>query len=305
MSEELYKRYRPKKLSEVVGQDEAVRQLRNMLKKGTVPHSIMFSGPSGCGKTTLARIMAKCLGIDKHDITEVNAANSKGIDMVREITSQLGMRPLKSQSKMYIIDEAQQLTAAAQDSFLKPLEDTPSHVFFSICTTDPSKLKTTIKTRCTEIVVRELSHDHLEQLVTFVCEKEEIKLDEDVMSKLVNVSLGSARKALVLLHQIRDIDDSEEQMMCLTKQDAEAAAIDLCRALMDKRNKWNNIAPILRNMQQDAESVRRAVLGYAAAILMKSDNKRAALILECFESDLFASGKPGLVLMTYNCFAIK
>jgi DNA polymerase III gamma/tau subunit len=305
MSDELYKKYRPDKLARVIGQEDAVRQLKHLIYKETVPHTTLFTGPSGCGKTTLARILAKALHIDPYDVTEVNAANSKGIDMVREITSQLGQRPLKSSNKMYIIDEAHQLTAAAQDSFLKPLEDTPAHVYFAICTTDASKLKATIKTRCTEIQVRLLSPDDVEKLVKYVCGKESIELDDDVLAKLVNVSLGSARKALVLLHQIQGIGGSEQQLACLLKQDSESVAIDLCRALMNPRNKWKDIAPILQSMQQDAESVRRAVLGYAGAILRKSENKRAALILELFESNVFDSGRDGLTLMAYNVFITK
>jgi DNA polymerase III gamma/tau subunit len=303
--QELYKKYRPQSLKTVFGQESAVKQMKGMIDKKSIPHTTLFTGPSGCGKTTLARILAKELGIDPHDVSEINAANSKGIDMVRDITNQLGFRPLKSNAKMYIIDEAQQLTAAAQDSFLKPLEDTPSHVYFAICTTDASRLKATIKTRCTEIAVASMSNKHLEDMISYVCKKEKMTIDEDVVTKLVNVSVGSARKALVLLHQIRDLSSQEEQMECLFKQDAESAAIDLCRALFDTRNKWADVAAILRNVQQDPEAVRRSVLGYASSILLKSDHKRAALVLESFELNVFDSGKAGLVLRAYNCFSTR
>lgn len=305
MTTELYKTHRPSKLAQVLGQDAAVNQLKGMRKSNTIPHTIMFTGPSGCGKTTLARILASMLKIDSYDIVEVNAANTKGIDMVREISNSMGMRPLKSDRKMYIIDEAQQLTTAAQDSFLKPLEDTPAHVYFAICTTDPAKIKATIKTRCTEISVKLLQSGDMEKLIDSVCGRESIELDDDVKSKLVVVAEGSARKALVLLHQIREIEDSEEQMSCLTRQDAEKVGIDLCRVLMNNRSKWPEVASILKAMEQDPESVRRQVLGYASACLLKSGTPRAALVLESFESNLFDSGKAGLVLAAWNCFSTK
>ena len=305
MTNELYRVHRPTKLVQVLGQEPAVNQLKGMKAKNNIPHVIMFTGPSGCGKTTLARILARMLKIDQYDICEVNAANTKGIDMVREISNSMGMRPLKSDKKMYIIDEAQQLTTAAQDSFLKPLEDTPAHVYFCICTTDPAKLKATIKTRCTEISVRLLQSGDMERLIDSVCSAEEITLDEDVKSKLIQVAEGSARKALVLLHQVREIESSKEQMDCLTKQDAEKVGIDLCRALANPKTKWPEVAAILKAMEQDLESVRRQVLGYASACLLSQGVVRYALILESFESNLFDSGKAGLVLQTWNCFSVK
>jgi DNA polymerase III gamma/tau subunit len=302
---ELYKKHRPTKLSQMVGQEAAVNQLRGMIKKKTVPHTIMFTGPSGCGKTTLARILARMLKIDPYDIQEINAANSKGIDMVREITATLNMRPLNGPARMFIIDEAQQLTAAAQDSFLKPLEDTPAHVYFVICTTDRGKIKATIKTRCTEIPVKLLALHDLDELINSTCEAEGIELDGEVKAKIGQVAEGSARKAMVLLHQIKEIEDTEEQMNCLTKKDAEAVGIDLCRALINPKSKWQDVAKILKAMEQDAESVRRQVLGYASAVLINSGQQRAALILEAFESNLFDSGKPGLVLQAFNCYSAK
>ena len=303
MSNELYKKYRPKTLKELVGQDAAVAQIRKLLGKSDFPHTWLLAGPSGCGKTTIARVIARMLKIDPHDIEEVNAANSKGIDMTRDITARLGYRPLKSDMRLFIIDEAHQLTTAAQDSFLKPLEDTPDHIIFVICTTNPEKLKKTIRTRCTEIMLGSVAEKPMQALLESVISKENLDVPKAVVSRLVSVSDGSPRKALVLLQQVAGLEE-DTAVAALQKVDAESVAIDLCRALIS-RKPWRDVAVILKGLDQDAESVRRQVLGYASAVLLNKPDPRAALILECFESNVFDSGKPGLVLAAYNVSSTK
>lgn len=303
MSKELYKKHRPTKLANMVGQAAAVAQVKKMLGKEDYPHTWLLTGPSGCGKTTLARIIARMLKIDKDDVTEVNAANAKGIDMVRDIASAMGYKALKSNQRMYIIDEAHQLTAAAQDSFLKPLEDTPDHVVFVICTTNPEKLKKTIRTRCTEICLGSVQPKDMTALLDRVTEAEGIDLSKKVADRLLVAADGSPRKALVLLQQISGLEENLA-MEVLQREDADHVAVDLCRALIS-RKPWKDVATILRGIDQDAESVRRAVLGYASAVLLNKPDGRAALILECFENNVFDSGKPGLVLAAYNVCGAK
>jgi DNA polymerase-3 subunit gamma/tau len=152
---------RPTTFGEVVGQPRAVAQLTQMGRDDRRPHLLLFVGPSGCGKTTLARIVRRKLRCGEADFMEVNAANNRGIDMVRDIEQRIGLAPIDGDCRVWLIDEAHALTPDAQGAFLKILEEPPSHVYFMLATTDPQKLKPTIRTRATEIVVYPVPPDDL------------------------------------------------------------------------------------------------------------------------------------------------
>ena len=151
---ELYKKHRPKRLKDVLGCDGIKKQIQRCPDGSHLAHSILITGPSGCGKTTIARIVAqKILKTSDTDLMEINCADFRGIEMVRDIRSRMSLAPMGGQARTWIIDEAHQLTTQAQDAFLKILEDQPRHVYFILCTTDPSKLITTVKNRCPEWIV--------------------------------------------------------------------------------------------------------------------------------------------------------
>jgi len=139
--------------------------LAQMVKRNKVPHTLLFSGPPGCGKTTLARILRKKLNCGKYDFSEVNCADFRGIDMVRDIRSHLQQAPISGDCRVWLIDEAHKLSNDAQNAFLKMLEDTPNHVYFFLATTNPQKLLKTIRTRCTEVVVKSLGDKNMEELI--------------------------------------------------------------------------------------------------------------------------------------------
>jgi len=124
-SRELYIEYRPTSFKAVKGQPEVVKVLQNFVTKQRVPHAILFSGPSGCGKTTLARILRHKLACGDHDFFEVNAAEKRGIDFIRELQRVSRLRPVDGKCKVWIIDECHNLTKEAQHAFLKLLEDAP------------------------------------------------------------------------------------------------------------------------------------------------------------------------------------
>jgi DNA polymerase-3 subunit gamma/tau len=307
---ELYKKYRPTNWDQLVGQEGASRQLSAMLTNNKIPRTILITGPSGCGKTTIARIIKEMLVISDQDYQEIDCADNNGIDMVRDIKRRIHASPLNGKWRMFLLDECHQLTAAAQDSLLKVLEDTPKHVIFVLNTTNAQKLKETIKTRCTDIQVKSFTTDGLTKIIRRVCKKEKINLSDDVRDMIITASDGSARKALVILHQIQDLENEDDQKAAILKSDVQAVGIDLARKLMDLRSTWGDIAKVLKSIEQDAEGVRRCVLGYASAIILNQSkpskiSARAALVLEAFESNVFDSGKAGLVLMAYNVFGIK
>lgn len=297
---ELYRKYRPTSLKEVVGQPEAVRALVEMGKNGRIPHCLLFTGPSGCGKTTIARILRKKLKCSDFDFCEVNAADDRGVDMIREIKSRMGLSPLSGESRVWLIDECATLTSQGQESFLKLLEDTPAHVYFMLCTTDPQKLKKTIITRCTEIKCKEISKGDLKALAIDVAQKEGKELDPKVAERLAEVADGSARKALVILHAVLGQATVEQQLAGIESSDVKGQAIEICRILMKKGASWSEVAAVLSKVEEDVESIRHLVLGYARSVLMKSGSERAATIIEEFRDNWYDCKAAGLAISCYR-----
>jgi DNA polymerase-3 subunit gamma/tau len=307
VSYEFYKKYRPKLLKEVVGQTEAVRLLGGALKRGQVPHSLLFVGPSGCGKTTLARIVKNRLECSKSDFKELNCADFRGVEMVRDIRARMDLAPMAGKCRVWLVDECHQLTKDAQNAFLKMLEDTPNHVYFFLCTTDPGKLLKTIQTRCTEVRVKALTPKVMEELVTTVASKERMDLSEEVIERLVEVADGSARKALVILNQLVGLEDETEQLQAINAADARVNGIEIARALLNPRTRWGDLAKILKGVDDEPESLRRMVLGYAANVMLGGGKMtgRARLIVDVFHDHFFDCGRAGLVASCHEVVTSK
>lgn len=301
--QELYLKYRPTCFRQVVGQDEAVRMLEEMMASGRVPHSLLLTGPSGCGKTTIARILKAHLECGDMDFFEMNAADTKGIDTIRDIRSRMTLSPVQGRCRMWLIDEAHKLTNDAQTGLLKMLEDTPRHVYFVLATTDPGKLLKTIHTRCTEVRLGLLSQSHIARVVKRAVKHEGKVISEEVVDKLTEVADGSARKALVLLHSAIGLEDEEKQLAAICKGDSEVHAKELCQLfLRNPRAKWPEVASYLKDLKEEPEDVRRAILGYMTTVLLGGGKlaARAFFIITCFEDSFYNSGKAGLVRACYE-----
>ena len=179
----LYRKYRPQDFEEVVGQEPVVRTLRNAISSGQLRQAYLFAGPRGTGKTSLARILAKALNCaqgptpdpDKTchacqaiangsslDVVEMDAASQRGIDDIREIRERVVLQPAEGRYKVYILDEAHQLTDAAWNALLKLIEEPPPHLVFVFCTTDLAKVLPTVRSRCQTFV---FSRPRLPELV--------------------------------------------------------------------------------------------------------------------------------------------
>ena len=299
MATSLAVKYRPKLLKDFLGNEDVVKSLQSMLEREEMPHTILFTGPSGCGKTTLARIVAAKLKCSQFDLIENNAADFRGIDSVRDILHKMAYVPLGSPCRIWLLDEAHQLSKDAQHALLKALEDTPKHVYFLLATTEPEKLLPTIKTRCVTFNVNPLSDQNMTILLDIVADKElGTPLQKEITDQIIQDSLGSARMALSILDKILNMDAGD--MLVAAKQSAAQynEAIDLCRALIGKRP-WREISKIIQGITQEPESVRRAVLGYASAVLLKSGQPQAWVVLDCFRQDFFTTGKSGLTMAAY------
>jgi len=173
----LYNRYRPKSFEDIVGNESAINSLSKAISKKNHSHAYMLTGPSGCGKTTVARIMAKTiLGAGDMSINEINASSDRGIDTARDIIQQMRYNPSDGNVTVFILDEAHKLTNNFMNALLKAIEEPPEFVYFFICTTEPSKIITTIKNRCTEIKFKSLKIDELKEVIKRVCKLENVKL---------------------------------------------------------------------------------------------------------------------------------
>ena len=288
----------------MVGQPEAVKILEGLIKSKRIPHAIMFTGPSGCGKTTLARIIKSHLEVADIDFTDLNCADFRGVDKVREIRTSMVHAPLGGKARVWLIDEAHQLTKDAQNAMLKMLEDTPRHVYFMLCTTEPTKLLTTIKTRCTEVKVKPISQQDLYELVRSVSVTESeghFDPSEEVLEKIAEIAEGSARSALVLLEKIYGIEGEDDQLLVLEKSDHKSQSIEIARALLNQKTQWSDMAKILKEVDDQPERIRRMILTYMKNVLLGGKkNNRAFLILQAFRDNFFDSEMAGLVAACYE-----
>ena len=293
-------KYRPKDFNEIIGNQDIIESLESLLKQKTPPHTYLFHGQTGCGKTTFARILANKLDCSKYDITEINASNNRGIDTARDIISQMQYKPLQGKNKTYILDEVHQATKDFQNGILKALEDSPDHVYFILCTTDPNKLLSTIRNRCTTFKVSKLTTKGIVRLLSNVLTKIEKKIDKEYLIEIAKEVEGNPRQALITLQKIIDVENEKQIKKIISSiKTEEKQIIDLCRALNEKKG-WSIISDILKNIEAEPETIRRAVLGYFSAVCLnaKSDNiaVKASTILENFEDNYYDSGKAGLLL---------
>lgn len=198
----LYRKYRPSKFSEVVGQEQVVQALQAAVKEEKVAHAYLFAGSRGTGKTSVARLLAQAIKCSPNDLYEIDAASNRGIDEIRELRDAVRTLPFDSQYKVYIIDEVHMLTKEAFNALLKTLEEPPEHVIFILATTELHKLPETIISRCQSFTFRKPSLEEIRKMVQKVAEKEGYKLDGEGADIIALLSDGSFRDALGVLQKV-------------------------------------------------------------------------------------------------------
>ncbi len=220
----LARKYRPQKFSEVIGQEHVTRTLQNAIEQGRTAHGYIFSGHRGIGKTTVARILAAALncrskdhpvpepcGIcescteiragNSVDVIEIDAATNRGIDEIRELREAARYRPARDRFKIYILDEAHQITDAAFNALLKTLEEPPDHIVFMLATTQPEDIPQTIRSRCQHFSFRAVKFDDIVAQLRDLLTREKIQADDDALALLAEAGDGSMRDALSILDQ--------------------------------------------------------------------------------------------------------
>ena len=212
----LYRKYRPCKLSEVVGQEQVTDILANSLKQGKVSHAYLFVGPRGTGKTSVARIFAHEVNGFKYeleddyvDIVEIDGASNRGIDNIRELREKAAIAPTSGKYKIYIIDEVHMLTKEAFNALLKTLEEPPAHVIFIMATTDAYKVPVTITSRAQVYTFKLADGKTMLKHIKSIAEKEKIKITDEALEIIVKRGGGSFRDTLSLLDQISTLSNQE------------------------------------------------------------------------------------------------
>ena len=220
----LARKYRPQKFSEVIGQEHVTRTLQNAIEQGRTAHGYIFSGHRGIGKTTVARILAAALNCRSKDhpvpepcgicescteiragnavdVIEIDAATNRGIDEIRELREAARYRPARDRFKIYILDEAHQITNAAFNALLKTLEEPPDHIVFMLATTQPEDIPQTIRSRCQHFSFRAVKFDDIVGQLRDLLTREKIEADDDALALLAEAGDGSMRDALSILDQ--------------------------------------------------------------------------------------------------------
>lgn len=251
----LYRLERPENFDQIIGQEHIVKILKNQIKKGQVSQAYLFTGTRGTGKTSTARILAKAINCTGEnipcgkctncqsirdgafmDVIELDAASNNGVDDLRAIIDSVQYPPAMGRYKVYIIDEVHMLTPAAENAFLKTLEEPPEYAIFILATTDPEKVKSTIKSRCMTLNFRRVREKDLVKGMKRICEKYDVSPKEEALNTIARKADGSVRDALSILEQCIETGEknfTEEEVYYYTESLGSEFYLELTEAVID------------------------------------------------------------------------
>jgi DNA polymerase III subunit gamma/tau len=303
----LYRKYRPQKFAEVLGQDHIVKVLESSIDLDRVAHAYIFSGSRGTGKTSVARIFAREIGTSANDISEIDAASNTGVDNIRSLNESVNTMPFDSKYKVYILDEAHMLSKGAWNALLKTLEEPPKHVIFILATTEFEKIPETVVSRCQTFSFKKPTQKVLKEVVTVIAKKEGFVLEpasadliallgdgsfRDAQSILQKV-MGSSKDKKISLNEvvlvtgaprgemindfIRSIDENNLELGLTSISQASEANIDLLLYFKLVLHKIRAIL-LLRNLKSSEEKLKEEVTDTDFAFLKSLSEKKPSKI---------------------------
>jgi len=296
MEKVLYRKYRSKRLDEVVGQKHITNTLSNAIQTGVISHAYLFTGPRGVGKTSVARILAHEINdLDysdsgEHlDIIEIDAASNRRIEEIRELRDKIHVAPTSAKYKVYIIDEVHMLTTEAFNALLKTLEEPPAHVVFILATTETHKLPATIVSRTQRYAFKPINQKDIEQHLRQIANKENIAIEDDALMLIAEHGEGSFRDSISLLNQFLGIDKTvdESDVLDLLGLAPSGAIQELYQGIQNRDlQKVNSLLIDLRDQGVLATTVAKQLSNkYRSMIIsQKHDTSSAIRLLEALVS---------------------
>lgn len=306
----LKNKHRPQTLDQVLGNTATKSKLMTLQMENRLPKTVLFEGPTGCGKTTLAWIVSRMV-CHPEEIQYYNTSNTRGIDTIREIDSNVQYAPIAGNNKAIILDECHKITNDGQNALLSLLDEPPKHVYFYLCTTQPNRLLKEIrKGRLMRLTVEPLEYSLIVRLLRSTLHKEGIKFPKIAVSRIAQRAEGIPRNALTMLDSVIAMKDEPEILKAIDAVTLEDdAVIELCRLLLETRtNRWPEIASAIRQIDnRDAEEARWAILGYFNKIALNGKNPdvRVLDIMAWFEQPFTLSGQAGLTQSCGRAFLTK
>lgn len=306
---------RPKSLVDMVGQDELISALNEQFSSNRIPHFYIISGPIGCGKTTLSKILSLIIQTantenikdlnnlpwEKYkifDILEINAANKNGIDDVRQLVEVMRYKPLApSKAKIVILDEAHQLTTAAQNALLTETEDTARHVYYIFCTSCISKIIPALQRRAYIISPRLLTDDKIKELLDKGAEKCEFTSSVESLHEILLIN--DIRSPGLILQAAEKFFNGIPAHICVSPtSDSSVNSLDFCRMVV--KGEWKKSAAVLKDITKtEVSMLRNCLLGYMKTILLKSTGNKALIIAKCIQTFSNNCGDDGICLPTF------
>ncbi len=276
----LYRKYRPQKFSEVLGQDQVIKVLKSSIEQGNIAHAYIFSGSRGTGKTSVARIFAREIGTAPADITEIDAASNTSVDNIRELNESINTLPFESKYKVYILDEAHMLSKSAWNALLKTLEEPPKHAIFIMATTESEKIPETVLSRCQTFSFKRPTQKVLKDVVQTIAKKEGFTLDSSAADLIAMLGDGSFRDSQSILQKVigstKDKKISLDEVALITGAPKAEVVNNFLRAI-DEKNLELGLSAVAEAIETNIDLVLyyKLVLHKARAILLLRNLKSA------------------------------
>jgi DNA polymerase-3 subunit gamma/tau len=308
VSKALYRKYRSKSLSEIVGQSHVTNVLKRSLEQGRISHAYLLTGPRGVGKTSIARILAYEINklpysedATNLDIIEIDAASNNGVEDVRELREKVQIAPVAADKKIYIIDEVHMLSKAAFNALLKTLEEPPEHAVFILATTDVDKLPATIISRTQKFTFRAISPRDAVMHLRTIATAEKIKIDDDALEIIAARGDGSFRDSISLLDQLSSIADAKQTITSeLVEQALGLASHTVVSQLLDAYEAKDLKAIVALLDESEQSGVQSSVLTsqLIAAVRQNLSQKPQLIALLDQLLEVSKSSQPAVKLLT-------